>query len=332
MTTQALERRYRRLLAWYPASYREANADEMLGVALARSAAGQRWPGLGETVSLITGAIRTRTGLASAGIRSEAWQRASAAVTLIGALMLASAAARQAGTAAISVTYLGDSLNGYLSRGALAECAGWTLVAVATMVRWRRIAAIGAVAGFAGEIARYLHVSYPWTILDGWATLVLAATVAVTGLIAVPYRSQVLSRPAILTLGAAVIVTGPWPLAQALLGDQGAAYVAFNVAGVILGAGAVLAGLIVVGRLMPPVRRRVLVVLAPAVTVFFFAHWTGGSFSLVSLYVGEMPGQFVSAQWAYVAGMPVAVFLGGMLWLARYERALGRAPEEGAVT
>jgi hypothetical protein len=29
-----LERRYRRLLAWYPAVYRAANAEEMIGVAL----------------------------------------------------------------------------------------------------------------------------------------------------------------------------------------------------------------------------------------------------------------------------------------------------------
>jgi len=37
---EALERRYRRLLAWYPHVYRAANADDMLGVALARSAPG----------------------------------------------------------------------------------------------------------------------------------------------------------------------------------------------------------------------------------------------------------------------------------------------------
>ena len=43
---EVLERRYRRLLATYPADYRAANADDMLGVALARSAAGRRWPEL----------------------------------------------------------------------------------------------------------------------------------------------------------------------------------------------------------------------------------------------------------------------------------------------
>jgi hypothetical protein len=50
---EALERRYRRLLTWYPAAYRAANADDMLGVALARSASGRRWPEPGEAVNLI---------------------------------------------------------------------------------------------------------------------------------------------------------------------------------------------------------------------------------------------------------------------------------------
>jgi hypothetical protein len=49
----ALERRYRRLLGWYPHAYRAANADDMLGVALARSGSGRRWPEPGEAVNLI---------------------------------------------------------------------------------------------------------------------------------------------------------------------------------------------------------------------------------------------------------------------------------------
>jgi hypothetical protein len=49
----ALERRYRRLLSWYPPAYRAANAEEMLGVALAGAAPGRRWPSLGESASLV---------------------------------------------------------------------------------------------------------------------------------------------------------------------------------------------------------------------------------------------------------------------------------------
>ena len=57
---EVLERRYRRLLATYPADYRAANADDMLGVALARSAAGRRWPELSEAANLIVSGIRMR--------------------------------------------------------------------------------------------------------------------------------------------------------------------------------------------------------------------------------------------------------------------------------
>jgi len=60
--TEALERRYRRLLAWYPAAYRAANADDMLGVALARSGSGQRWPEPGEAVNLIVSGVGERLG------------------------------------------------------------------------------------------------------------------------------------------------------------------------------------------------------------------------------------------------------------------------------
>jgi hypothetical protein len=48
-----LERRYRLLLTWYPADYRAANIEEMLGVALARATVGQRWPGAGEAANLV---------------------------------------------------------------------------------------------------------------------------------------------------------------------------------------------------------------------------------------------------------------------------------------
>ena len=43
-----LERRYRRLLAWYPAAYRSIYGDEMLGVLMAAaSARGANRPGAG---------------------------------------------------------------------------------------------------------------------------------------------------------------------------------------------------------------------------------------------------------------------------------------------
>ena len=63
---EALERRYRQLFACYPASYRTDSEDEMLGVAMAGTAPGQRWPAPGEVRSLILGGARMRlSGLLS---------------------------------------------------------------------------------------------------------------------------------------------------------------------------------------------------------------------------------------------------------------------------
>ncbi|MFI5064156.1 MAG: hypothetical protein ACHP9Z_09290 [Streptosporangiales bacterium] len=50
-----LERRYRRLLAWYPAGHRRDHEEEMLGVLLAAARGGQRRPALGDAVNLIWG-------------------------------------------------------------------------------------------------------------------------------------------------------------------------------------------------------------------------------------------------------------------------------------
>lgn len=61
MTDSAdLERRYRRLLAWYPRAFRADNEPEILAVLLACAQDGQRRPGVAASVDLIRGAIRMR--------------------------------------------------------------------------------------------------------------------------------------------------------------------------------------------------------------------------------------------------------------------------------
>lgn len=88
---RALERRYRWLLSWYPAAYLAANEDELLGVALARSADGQRWPEPGEAVNLIASGIGERLG----GMLRQPDHRDTAAVLAVAApVLLAGAAVR----------------------------------------------------------------------------------------------------------------------------------------------------------------------------------------------------------------------------------------------
>ncbi len=52
-----LDRRYRRLLAWYPAAFRREHEAEMLGVLMDGARDGQRRAGLADTADLIRGAL-----------------------------------------------------------------------------------------------------------------------------------------------------------------------------------------------------------------------------------------------------------------------------------
>jgi hypothetical protein len=66
-----LERRYRRLLGAYPASWRAANGEALLGIVLDAAQAGQRWPSPREAAALLLDGARTRARLAAAaGTRS----------------------------------------------------------------------------------------------------------------------------------------------------------------------------------------------------------------------------------------------------------------------
>ena len=54
----ALERRYRRLLAWYPAQHRRTYGEEMVGVLLAAAPDGSSRPGSADAANLIRGGLR----------------------------------------------------------------------------------------------------------------------------------------------------------------------------------------------------------------------------------------------------------------------------------
>ena len=58
-----LERRYRRLLAFYPQAFRREREQEMLSVLLAGAAEGQRRPSLDEAIDLVSNAIFMRMSL-----------------------------------------------------------------------------------------------------------------------------------------------------------------------------------------------------------------------------------------------------------------------------
>jgi len=61
-----LERGYRRLVAFFPRSFRAENSEEIIAVLLATAPEGQRRPGLAESFDLLAGAFRMHMGLSRA--------------------------------------------------------------------------------------------------------------------------------------------------------------------------------------------------------------------------------------------------------------------------
>jgi hypothetical protein len=145
---EVLERRYRRLLACYPPAYRAANAEEMLGVALAGSSAGRRTPEFGEAVSLIASGIGKRVGGTRTGYHDLAWQEAGAVLTIVGSIVLATFSTRDVVTGMSRIWV--PELTWGLSWPELASALGWAMVA-GVAIRgqwrgrgWRTVAATGA--------------------------------------------------------------------------------------------------------------------------------------------------------------------------------------------
>jgi len=85
MTTDAgLERGYRRLLRWYPPSYRGRHEEEILGVLMSAAEPGRRRPGARESVDLLWSALKIRIRMTLRGADSQPWQ---AALALVGVLL-----------------------------------------------------------------------------------------------------------------------------------------------------------------------------------------------------------------------------------------------------
>ena len=58
--TAGLERRYRRMLLWFPAEHRQLYVEEMIGVLLASAPDDRRRPGLADSIDIALAGLRTR--------------------------------------------------------------------------------------------------------------------------------------------------------------------------------------------------------------------------------------------------------------------------------
>jgi hypothetical protein len=83
-TARGLEGGYRRLLRWYPPSYRKRHEDEILGVLMAAAQPGQRRPGARESLDLLWSALKIRIRMTLRGADSQPW---ADALTLVGVLL-----------------------------------------------------------------------------------------------------------------------------------------------------------------------------------------------------------------------------------------------------
>lgn len=83
-----LERRYRWLLGWYPASFRKENEDEVLGVLMASARDGKRWPSTLEAADVLWSALRMRFRLPPAGSEDPGWSDAWAVFSIVAPVFL----------------------------------------------------------------------------------------------------------------------------------------------------------------------------------------------------------------------------------------------------
>jgi len=86
MSEEALERRYRRLLAWYPATHRVQYEQEMLGVLMEGAGPERTHPTLSERHDLVRGALRARLRAVGPALAVPRWRDAAAVAALVGML------------------------------------------------------------------------------------------------------------------------------------------------------------------------------------------------------------------------------------------------------
>lgn len=207
-----LERRYRRLLAYYPRDHRERHGEEMLGVLLA-DAGDRTRPGWRETANLLWAATRLhlrRMVAADGGINPR---DVLAIVSLLGPLAVLGGAS----TTLHEVAW-------WVRTGALWQMPWWdqvpdapvwgvwAVVAVLVLFRQRRGAAVGAWLGTAGFVAvEVFPDTYQrwWTGPDaGWVLLGALTAVALTWSPGLARGRELVSRFAVLGMVATVVVAG----------------------------------------------------------------------------------------------------------------------------
>jgi hypothetical protein len=293
---EALERRYRRLLACYPREYRQAHEEEMLGVLLAGSGSRRR-PGAGESADLLLGALRIRVRRAVRSFPDSTAADALAVVSLLVPALLLAGAAPGLHEIAWWLRYESPSFSFLFTFPDAPAWAAWLVAGVLGLVGWRRTAAATAcLAAAALTVLLTVDVGnslYPSMYAAPWVLLGLLGAVAAT--------VSPGARHSLASLGgvryAAVLTASGLVVGSHLLGHH---YLAAHTAALWL------LPAVVVLACRPATRtgRRVLVLLALPGTAYLI--------TLAEVVDGWMTGY----------GLPVAVAcgLGCLLWTAGRRR------------
>jgi hypothetical protein len=213
VSESALERRYRRLLAWYPAAFRREQQDEMLAVLMAGAQPGQRRPGLLETADLIRNALVMRARQIGARSHSHPWADGLATFSVAAPLVLLLASVLE-----VAVPYRLPSEAGAPARERV-------------LFRVPQVGGLHLLSFPAFDIALACQAVIAALALLGLRWLALAAITGsagcwIAGLYLVPDLLQVLSASVFMLTGAALIASpGPRRGRQLLTWRHGAVLV-----------------------------------------------------------------------------------------------------------
>jgi hypothetical protein len=203
MTAPALERRYRRLLACYPAEHRRTYGEEMIGVLLASAPESRRRPGVADALDLVGGGARVRLRKALTGTPDPGWRNALALVTLIAPILVAALARDVASWIAPP--------GGRLDPGTLADVGIALVPLMLGLLQRQRVAALAATTTVA--LVVYVAVSAGLVMAPGVAALVVLLTVEAIAfwVSAGPRHALTLVTPT------AAVIAVPWLLTAAYM-------------------------------------------------------------------------------------------------------------------
>jgi hypothetical protein len=228
-----LERRYRRLLRWYPAAHRAQHGEEMIGVLLDAARPGQRWPGVIESANLVRSGVQIWLRRVPSGDPGSAWSGTLGALSILvpfiwmvdQAMRIAEGdtlwwKAPAAGRLPLPLTmtwvHAPSGLLGWLQLGAanLDSLLSIAILAIFVLLRLRRTAIAWLVLVMVPPWPRIVGF-YPYGFMLGRPGGLGLITLQLVALAALLAASQPLPRP--MAIGGRV-----WLLAGVIAGTMGA--------------------------------------------------------------------------------------------------------------